>query len=55
MKQKSEFVPVIHHRDGILIGPYAAHVVYDVPADEAERLIRTKGFEPAPKTTEQSS
>ena len=54
MKQKSEPVPVIHHRDGILIGPYTAHVVYDVPADEAERLIRDKGFEPAITPQEQS-
>jgi hypothetical protein len=52
-KKEPTTVDVVHHRDGLRIGPYEPHVVYTVPADEAERLITVKGFEPASPATQE--
>lgn len=38
-------VKVQMNRPGVkACGPYKAGEIYDVPADEAERLIKVKGF-----------
>lgn len=47
IEKKADTMAVVHRRDGVLIGPYEAHVVYTVERTEAERLIKAKGFEPA--------
>jgi hypothetical protein len=45
------------NRGALRIGDYLPGVAYDVPAKEAERLVKVKGFEyvdavaPAPSTT----
>ena len=54
-EKKPATVDVVHHRDGVRIGPYEPHVVYTVPADEATRLINVKGFEPASPATKEET
>ena len=59
-KKSSGTVKVILNRPGVkACGPYQAGQAYDVPADEAERLIKVKGFKKVGGTdkapTEQTS